>query len=182
MALEKDTIEAEAVENSSTGNQKHGHATDFEAPATHVQELSEAQHVNLSWRTWVVVFVACFAIMAQVFVVVAAGSVIAFIIRDLGDGELAGWIIGEYHCESGLVGRMLIQCRGTVADAERSIANGRPLERRTRSQVYGYDSSHCGFRWCGHIGQGDLNGHACRWWHPDWCHTSHHRHRTGYPQ
>lgn len=31
--------------------------------------------------------------MAQVFVVVAAGSVIAFIIRDLGDGAVAGWII-----------------------------------------------------------------------------------------
>ena len=31
--------------------------------------------------------------MAQVFVVVAAGSVIAFIIRDLGDPALAGWII-----------------------------------------------------------------------------------------
>lgn len=33
------------------------------------------------------------SIMAQVFVVVAAGSVIAFIIRDLGDASLAGWII-----------------------------------------------------------------------------------------
>lgn len=29
----------------------------------------------------------------KVFVVVAAGSVIAFIIRDLGDASLAGWII-----------------------------------------------------------------------------------------
>lgn len=31
--------------------------------------------------------------MSQVFVVVAAGSVIAFIIRDLGDAPIAGWII-----------------------------------------------------------------------------------------
>ena len=31
--------------------------------------------------------------MAQVFVVVAAGSVIAFIIRDLGDASISGWII-----------------------------------------------------------------------------------------
>lgn len=31
--------------------------------------------------------------MAQVFVVVAAGSVIAFIVRDVGDAPLAGWII-----------------------------------------------------------------------------------------
>ncbi|KAM7186785.1 Major facilitator superfamily domain containing protein [Rhypophila sp. PSN 637] len=50
-------------------------------------------HINLSWRSWLVVFIICFAIMAQVFVVVAAGSVIAFIIRDVGDASLAGWII-----------------------------------------------------------------------------------------
>lgn len=31
--------------------------------------------------------------MAQVFVVVAAGSVIAFIIRDLGEPAIAGWVI-----------------------------------------------------------------------------------------
>ena len=35
----------------------------------------------------------CFAIMAQVFVVVAAGSVIGFIVRDIGDAPIAGWII-----------------------------------------------------------------------------------------
>lgn len=50
--------------------------------------------IKLSWRSWVVVFVSCFAIVAQVFVVTAAGSVIAFILRDLGgDPGLAGWII-----------------------------------------------------------------------------------------
>lgn len=31
--------------------------------------------------------------MAQVFVVVAAGSVIGFITRDLGDASIAGWVI-----------------------------------------------------------------------------------------
>jgi len=30
--------------------------------------------------------------MTQVFVVVAAGSVIAFIIRDVGQPTLAGWV------------------------------------------------------------------------------------------
>ncbi|KAF3024162.1 hypothetical protein E8E14_008396 [Neopestalotiopsis sp. 37M] len=53
----------------------------------------DAIHIDLSWRSWVVVFITCFAIMAQVFVVVAAGSVIAFIIRDLGSPSLSGWII-----------------------------------------------------------------------------------------
>jgi H+/gluconate symporter-like permease len=33
------------------------------------------------------------SIMTQVYVVVAAGSVIGFIIRDLGGAEIAGWII-----------------------------------------------------------------------------------------
>ncbi|KAK9775830.1 putative Major facilitator superfamily (MFS) profile domain-containing protein [Seiridium cardinale] len=49
--------------------------------------------IDLGWRSWLVVFITCFAIMAQVFVVVAAGSVIAFIIRDLGSPSLAGWVI-----------------------------------------------------------------------------------------
>lgn len=31
--------------------------------------------------------------MGQVFVVVAAGSVIAFIVRDLGEASISGWII-----------------------------------------------------------------------------------------
>lgn len=65
----------------------------FEAPAEHVRDLQEAGHIRLGWRSWMVVFVTCFAIMSQVFVVVAAGSVIAFIIRDLGDAPIAGWII-----------------------------------------------------------------------------------------
>jgi len=56
----------------------------------------ETQHVRLSWRSWTVVFVSCWAIVAQVFVVTAAGSVIAFIIRDLGDAPIAGWVIREF--------------------------------------------------------------------------------------
>jgi len=61
----------------------------------HIEEnmLVGDENVHIGWRSWVVVFVTCFAIFAQVFVVVAAGSVIAFIIRDLGQPELAGWII-----------------------------------------------------------------------------------------
>ena len=56
----------------------HDAALEKEAPMEHIAELQAAQHINLTWRSWMVVFVACFAIMAQVFVVVAAGSVIAF--------------------------------------------------------------------------------------------------------
>ncbi|KAI5865223.1 MFS general substrate transporter [Durotheca rogersii] len=53
----------------------------------------DLEHVKLGWRSWLVVFITCFAVTAQVFVVVAAGSVIAFIIRDVGEPALAGWII-----------------------------------------------------------------------------------------
>jgi len=58
-----------------------------------VDSYRDDHHINLTWRSWMVVFVTCFAIMAQVFVVVAAGSVIGFIVRDIGDGAIAGWII-----------------------------------------------------------------------------------------
>ncbi|XP_014555223.1 hypothetical protein COCVIDRAFT_27846 [Bipolaris victoriae FI3] len=58
------------------------------------QEANEdVKHVNLSWRSWVVVFCCCFAVMSQVFVVVAAGSVLSFIIRELGEPAIASWII-----------------------------------------------------------------------------------------
>ncbi|KAG9195027.1 hypothetical protein G6011_00147 [Alternaria panax] len=53
----------------------------------------EIHHVNLSWRSWMVVFCCCFAVMSQVFVVVAAGSVLSFIIRELGQPAIASWII-----------------------------------------------------------------------------------------
>lgn len=91
MAEKADQIHAETAPH-------HNASLEKEPPTQHIAELQEAQHVNLTWRSWMVVFVACFAIMAQVFVVVAAGSVIAFIIQDIGSPELAGWIIqGKSH-------------------------------------------------------------------------------------
>ena len=93
MAIEKDPSQTETIENALARERERERAAEFEAPTEQIQRLSEAEHIDLSWRSWLVVFVTCFAIMAQVFVVVAAGSVIAFIIRDLGDGAIAGWII-----------------------------------------------------------------------------------------
>lgn len=62
-------------------------------PVIRTDSYRDDRHIKLGWRSWMVVFVTCFAIMAQVFVVVAAGSVIAFIIRDLGQPAIAGWVI-----------------------------------------------------------------------------------------
>ncbi|KAK4545476.1 hypothetical protein LTR36_002826 [Oleoguttula mirabilis] len=85
---------AEAVERPhQTSGDDHDAALELGAPMEHVNTLQQAEHVHLTWHSWMVVFVTCFAIMAQVYVVVAAGSVIAFIIRDLGDASIAGWII-----------------------------------------------------------------------------------------
>jgi len=97
MASEKVNTNAEAIESAGEVKQD---PTTFESPAQHVEELNAAQHLNLTWRSWLVVFITCFAIMVQVFVVVAAGSVIAFIIRDLGDASIAGWIIRKQFLEA----------------------------------------------------------------------------------
>ncbi|KAK1912184.1 hypothetical protein P3342_009783 [Pyrenophora teres f. teres] len=69
----------------------HGHVTRV-LPIE--QEANEdIKHVKLSWRSWMVVFCCCFAVMSQVFVVVAAGSVLSFIIRELGQPAIASWVI-----------------------------------------------------------------------------------------
>ncbi|KAL3426060.1 PEP5 [Phlyctema vagabunda] len=94
------------MSNSAPDEQKSGQMGPEKVPDNHIENRATSPvklvrldsykddtHVDLTWRSWMVVFVTCFAIMAQVFVVVAAGSVIGFIIRDLGDASIAGWII-----------------------------------------------------------------------------------------
>lgn len=65
--------------------------------------------------------------MAQVFVVVAAGSVIAFIIRDLGDGAVAGWIIQVITTSDSrkILEFSLTTIAGSLADAKRAVAHCR---------------------------------------------------------
>ncbi|KAI0095896.1 MFS general substrate transporter [Daldinia grandis] len=74
-------------------DQKSGTHEELEVVPVDQGGNREGYNIHLSWRSWLVVFITCFAIMAQVFVVVAAGSVIAFIVRDLGDASIAGWVI-----------------------------------------------------------------------------------------
>ncbi|KAI0146392.1 MFS general substrate transporter [Xylariaceae sp. FL1272] len=80
------------VEHRESGPEKT-ERRDSEIVPLEQEAVENAYHIKLSWRSWLVVFITCFAVLAQVFVVVAAGSVIAFIVRDLGDASLAGWII-----------------------------------------------------------------------------------------
>ncbi|KAI8944708.1 major facilitator superfamily domain-containing protein [Xylaria longipes] len=87
-----DDVEKPVPQTTPAEAEKSEHE-ELEVVPIQQEAVEGAYHVQLSWRSWLVVFITCFAITAQVFVVVAAGSVIAFIIRDLGDAPLAGWII-----------------------------------------------------------------------------------------
>ena len=94
MASKSGAVHTEAIENVQAHRTTHpDEILEKAAPMEHIAEYQDAIHINLTWKSWLVVFVSSFAIMAQVFVVVAAGSVIAFIIRDVGDAPIAGWII-----------------------------------------------------------------------------------------
>ncbi|KAK3991243.1 major facilitator superfamily domain-containing protein [Cladorrhinum sp. PSN332] len=98
MAADNDqnTTAAAADKKDSSSDVEHHHHQVLKNAVLPIEEEAHQGgdvHIDLGWRSWLVVFVTCFAIMAQVFVVVAAGSVIAFIIRDVGDASLAGWII-----------------------------------------------------------------------------------------
>lgn len=108
MAEKRDDINPKSETMEASSN--HAVKLEKEAPMLHIDELQQSAHINLTWRSWLVVLIACFAIMAQVFVVVAAGSVIAFIIQDLGSPSIAGWIIqGPLLMQSALspvVGRL----------------------------------------------------------------------------
>lgn len=121
MASKSEMTHTETIEPAKAHD-----AAAFEAPMAHVHDYEDSEHIRLGWRSWMVVFITCFAIMAQVFVVVAAGSVIAFIIRDLGDPSIAGWIIREW-----IMLKMINidHSRGAIAYAERTVANHRTFER-----------------------------------------------------
>ncbi|PVH97231.1 MFS general substrate transporter [Periconia macrospinosa] len=48
----------------------------------------------MGWRTWLVVFSTAFlALFAQIYTTVAAPSIIAFIVRDVGSPDLSIWVI-----------------------------------------------------------------------------------------
>jgi hypothetical protein len=75
----------------NSGSEEDGHPKHSSGiPIPRTDSFLDEEHITLTWRSWVVVLISCFAIFSQVFVVVAAGSVIAFIIRDLGEPAIAG--------------------------------------------------------------------------------------------
>ncbi|KAH3972028.1 hypothetical protein HBH98_001260 [Parastagonospora nodorum] len=81
------------IEGSHDERQHHKAHTGAHIVPIEQEVTEDARHIDLSWRSWTVVFVCCFAVMSQVFVVVAAGSVLSFIIRELGEPAIASWVI-----------------------------------------------------------------------------------------
>lgn len=65
----------------------------LEKPPAEVEHADDNVVAQLTWRTWVTCGLAMLATFTQVIVVVASSSVIAFIVRDLGQPEISGWII-----------------------------------------------------------------------------------------
>ncbi|GME39196.1 mfs general substrate transporter [Neofusicoccum parvum] len=57
------------------------------------EAAEDVSPLDLGWRTWLVVFLTSFTIMAQVYTTVAAASVVAFIAMDFPGSSLTGWII-----------------------------------------------------------------------------------------
>lgn len=85
------TMEDEKVHDTSqieTAPQADQKASQYQ-----IEQVEASVPIKLTWKSWTVVFISCFAIMSQVFVVTAAGSVIAFIVRDMGSSSTSGWII-----------------------------------------------------------------------------------------
>ncbi|KAJ7611614.1 MFS general substrate transporter [Roridomyces roridus] len=82
-----------SLEKDSKDRQPSDSENGTPPPLFRMDSFRDDDRVVLTWRSWMVVFLACFAIFGQVFVVTAAGGVIAFIVRDLGEPTLAGWII-----------------------------------------------------------------------------------------
>ncbi|KAF2105014.1 MFS general substrate transporter [Rhizodiscina lignyota] len=86
-------IQADASKDQENHTTTIEHVKDINNALTQVNTYEDDVHVHLGWRSWLVVLVTLFSNITQVYVVVAVGTVIAFIIRDLGQPGLAGWAI-----------------------------------------------------------------------------------------
>lgn len=73
-----------------------GMDTSSEQLPQHKEQPGDGEHVRLTWRSWVVVLITCFAQMAQVLVIAGSGQNITFIARDLGNASLAAWVIRKH--------------------------------------------------------------------------------------
>ncbi|OJD29210.1 mfs general substrate transporter [Diplodia corticola] len=85
----------DAVHIESLNNQTENSPDRHELHTKTIQEeaAEPASPLQLGWRTWLVVLLSSFTIMAQVYTTVAAASVVSFIAMDFEGSALSGWII-----------------------------------------------------------------------------------------
>lgn len=81
-----------------------------ELPPPYKEQPDHEEHVRLTWRSWGVVLLTCFAQLAQVFVVVGTGQNLTFIAASLGSGSIT-WVIRKHRL-------LLIRTGGSAADKE----------------------------------------------------------------
>jgi hypothetical protein len=74
--------------------------------------------------------------MAQVFVVVGAANVIAFIIRDLGEPAIVGWIIQVTAIQPIIIDRLLTPA-GTSSYSSYPFTHRGPLVRCRGQKIFG---------------------------------------------
>ncbi|KAI5861128.1 MFS general substrate transporter [Durotheca rogersii] len=84
---------SDSNDEEKTANTEEEQREHQKIPSIEEEAVRNVVHIKLGWRSWLVVAVCAFANMGQIFVVAGAGSVIAFIVRDLGGSPLSGWII-----------------------------------------------------------------------------------------
>ena len=130
------------------------------------EQLGHKEQIQLTWRSWVVVLITCFAQMAQVFVIAGSGQNITFIARDLGNASLAAWVIRKHRVLLTLGGnQMLTKTRGSSPDSSRPESNSGQTQRCARPEVVGVNAAADSFRWRGHFGYCELDVNTYWWWH-----------------
>ncbi|KIW17942.1 hypothetical protein PV08_05137 [Exophiala spinifera] len=83
-------------EPNTTEQQKSAAKSGTTAADERLFELADAGEMDvlLGWRTWLVVFISAFlTLFMQIFTTVAAPSVIAFIVQDIGDQAMSAWVL-----------------------------------------------------------------------------------------
>src|SRR5690242_11010559 len=110
--------------------------------------------------------------MAQVFVVVAAGNVIAFIIRDLGEPSLVGWVIQVILTFSTFSASSADMFRDHFSSI-RAVPNYRSSLRRCGSKIPRICPTSGRFCWRSDLSKGCDNVNSDRWRHIDWFYSEH---------
>jgi hypothetical protein len=117
------------------------------------------------------------SVMSQVFVVVAAGSVLSFIIRELGQPSIASWVIQVRMISVSFENWKADHLAGPAPHAISLITTRGPTLGCSGPQTIRYYSSADCMRWRYHMCKGYEHVHVNRRGHPHWHNPCYHLHR-----